>query len=235
MSKIPKAIIPSLVGFSVYWTVNKFFPQDLGLADPNIENEVYDNDVPKRKIFKRFTRLKKKLKKKSDKIINPRAFKISLMIGLTVAASQHFHKELAVFLREDFPLMHEHYLAYICSQETHLEGDLKVVCDIIEKYELNFDTSIRKILTTDDLSNQEKISLLNIKLDSIFNGDCGGKKRFILLSALAIIITVSFSGLAGFTIFLEALYRLFQEGKLSRALYEAILSLAIKRASEVSA
>jgi hypothetical protein len=47
------------------------------------------------------------------------------------------------------------------------------------------------------------------------------------------LITVCASGIGGLTLFLEALYRLLQEGKISRALYEQILKNVARRWTKV--
>jgi hypothetical protein len=47
-------------------------------------------------------------------------------------------------------------------------------------------------------------------------------------------MTVCVSGVGGLALFLEALYRLFQEGKISRALYEQILKAVAKKWGKVS-
>jgi len=85
--------------------------------------------------------------------------------------------------------------------------------------------SIKELIVAENLSKDAKIDLLKIKLDFIINGQCAGKKRFLIVSIVAALITVCGSGVGGLALFLEAFYRLFQEGKISRALYEKILKL----------
>jgi hypothetical protein len=73
-----------------------------------------------------------------------------------------------------------------------------------------------------------KVTLLKIKLDYIINGSCYSKTKFIVVIIVALLLTVTVSGLGGFTFFFEALLDLLQEGKISRALYNQILK-AIKK------
>ena len=50
-------------------------------------------------------------------------------------------------------------------------GNLKILCDIIEEYELKSDSAqIKEIIIFTHLTNEHKISLLKIKLDFIING-----------------------------------------------------------------
>jgi Co/Zn/Cd efflux system component len=45
------------------------------------------------------------------------------------------------------------------------------------------------------------------------------------LSILAALIAACVSGVGGLALFMEALYRLFQEGKISRAVYEQLVEI----------
>ena len=47
----------------------------------------------------------------------------------------------------------------------------------------------------------------------------GGEIRFLVMAILAAILTFTISGVGGLALILEALYRLFQEGKISKAVY----------------
>ena len=80
-----------------------------------------------------------------------------------------------------------------------------------------------------NLTLNDKLNLLKIKLDFIINGECAGKKRFIVVTLLGLIITFSVSGVGGLALILEALYRLFQEGKISKAVYDALKNLLLSK------
>jgi len=68
-----------------------------------------------------------------------------------------------------------------------------------------------------------------LKLYYIINGECSGKSRFIIVLLLGLILTFTVSGLAGLMLILEALYHLFQDGKISKALYKAIVKALLKK------
>jgi hypothetical protein len=88
---------------------------------------------------------------------------------------------------------------------------------------------MREVIVSKALSEEQKISLLKIKLDFIINGECAGKFRFLVMAILAAILTFTISGVSGLALILEALYRLFQEGKISKAVYKQIIKALAKR------
>jgi hypothetical protein len=88
---------------------------------------------------------------------------------------------------------------------------------------------MREVIISKALSQEQKISLLKIKLDFIINGECAGKSRFLVMAILAAILTFTISGVSGLALILEALYRLFQEGKISKAVYKQIIKALAKR------
>ena len=117
---------------------------------------------------------------------------------------------------------------YICSRD--VDGDLKIVCNIVQEHELNLHAdSIKSLIISNDLTQEQKISLLKIKLDFIINGECEDKTRFLIVAILGVLITFTISGVGGLALILEALYRLFQEGKIGKALYKKILKALAKR------
>ena len=88
---------------------------------------------------------------------------------------------------------------------------------------------MREIIVSHTLSDEHKISLLKIKLDFIINGECAGKFRFLVMAIIAAILTFTISGVGGLALILEALYRLFQEGKISKAVYKQVIKALAKR------
>ena len=150
-----------------------------------------------------------------------KALKIAILSVFATAGIQHFQSEIEALLVEDV-------FKHICVQ--NIDGELKVVCDIIQQHELNLDTkSMKALIVSNNLGREEKISLLKIKLDFMINGECGGKRRFLVMAILSAVVSFTVSGVGGLALILEALYRLFQEGKISRALYKQIVKALAKR------
>ena len=157
--------------------------------------------------------------------MNDKAIKLALVSIFLTAGAQYFYQETEQLLTDNA-------FEQICVKDT--EGNLRIVCNIIQEHELNLHTkALKELIVDNNLSNSDKINLLKIKLDFIINGECGGKKRFLVVCIIAALMAVSISGIGGLSLFLEALYRLFQEGKISRALYEQILEIVGKRWKKV--
>jgi hypothetical protein len=213
MKKLPSIFLPALVGISVYILVSKLFPEKV--SEINSQKDLRGVDNVRENFFKEIF----------NKIIYDSGVKVALVSVFAIAGFQYFNKEIETILIDDV-------FNQICVKD--VDGPLKVVCGIIKEHELNLHSkSIKELIVTSNLSNEEKINLLKIKLDFIINGQCAGKKRFLIISIIAMLIAVCVSGVGGLALFLEALYRLFQEGKLSQVLYEQILEIATKRSTKI--
>jgi hypothetical protein len=206
--KSSRFFLPTIVGISVYTLINKLFPEKI--SNKNSKKDVRGGDMVRYHTVKEIV----------NKIMRDRALKIALISVFTTAGIQYFNQEIQTLLVGDM-------VNQICAKEG--DKQLKIVCDIIKDHELDLHTkSMKELIVANNLSRNDKINLLKIKLDFIISSECGGKKRFFILSIISALITVCVSGVGGLTLFLEALYRLFQEGKISEALYEQILKIVTK-------
>jgi hypothetical protein len=88
---------------------------------------------------------------------------------------------------------------------------------------------MKSLIVSNNIGMEEKISLLKIKLNFIINGECAGKRKFLVAAILAAVITVTISGVGGLALILEALLQLFEEGKISKALYKQLVKILAKR------
>jgi hypothetical protein len=207
MKSISKLLLPSIVGVSVYLIVNKFFPEKIKSFDENPLTGLRGGSGLTNKILK--------------KILTDRALKIGLIALFGTTALKHFQAEIEALLIEDV-------FGHICVRDA--EGNLKIVCEIVKDLNLNLHTKgMREVIVSKALSQEQKISLLKIKLDFIINGECAGKSRFLVMAILAAILTFTISGVSGLALILEALYRLFQEGKISKAVYKQMIKALAKR------
>ena len=144
---------------------------------------------------------------------------IAIVASFGVATMQSFYTEVETLLSEEI-------WRYVCVRELDGELKLKVVCDILKKHDLNLHTqSLETLIVHDLLTREDKIALLKLKLDCILNGPCPGKGRFVLMAILALVMSLTVSGTSGLALLLEALYRLFKEGKISRSLYYEIINI----------
>lgn len=209
MRNISKLLLPSIVGVSVYLIVNKFFPEKIKSFDEDPLTSLRAGDT--KKIFSKIIK----------KFLTDKALKIAIIAVFSASFAQYFQGEIEALLVDDV-------FQHICVRD--VEGDLKVVCDIVKEYDLHSHTKkMREIIVSGNISDEHKISLLKIKLDLIINGECGGKGRFFVMAILGATLAFTISGVGGLALILEAFYRLFQEGRISKALYAQILKLLAKR------
>lgn len=213
MAKFSSIFLPTIVGLAVYILVNKFFPEKV--SGINSQKDLRGGDSSKNNLIQKLIK----------DILNDKALKLALLSVFTTAGIQFFNQEIETLLKDKV-------FEQLCVKE--VDGKLKIVCDIVKEHELNLHSkSIKQLIIANNLSREEKVNLLKIKLDFIINGECAGKTRFLIISIIAALITVCVSGVGGLVLFLEALYRLFQEGKISRALYEQIFKIVTKRVTKV--
>jgi len=215
--QISKILLPSFVGISVYLTINKLFPE-------KVENWEKDSDSIKG--FQGGSARRRLLKQITERILKDRALKIAILSVFATAGIQHFQSEIEALLMDDV-------FTTLCGGVVE-DPELKVVCDIVQDHDLSLHAkSIKALIVSNNLSQEQKISLLKIKLDFIINGECAGKKRFLVMILIGAILAFSLSGLGGglggLALLLEAFYRLFQQGRISEALYQQIVKALAKR------
>ena len=210
MRTIPKFLLPSIVGVSVYLVIHKLFPEKVKSFDEDPLTAVRGGDDE----IKLFTKIFRA-------IMTDRALKLGLIATFSTAAVTFFQDEIVALLAEDV-------FNSICVRDT--DGNLKILCDIVEEYDLkSHTTQLKELILSNNLSREHKVSLLKIKLDFIINGQCRGKGRFLIMALLGVILTFTISGVGGLSLILEALYRLLKEGKISRAVYNQIVESLSKR------
>jgi hypothetical protein len=191
--KFLKILLPSIVGVSVYLIINKLFPEKVESLGKDPIETLRGGDRMK---------LAKTI---AEKLLKDKGLKIAIISVFATAGIQHFQSEIEALLVDDV-------FNTLCVKD--VDGKLKVVCDIVQEHDLNSHAkSIKSLIISNDISSEQKISLLKIKLDFIINGECMGKRRFLVMVAVAAVLTFTVSGIGGLTMLLEALYRLFQEGK----------------------
>jgi hypothetical protein len=207
--RIPKVLFPSIVGVIVYMIINKFFPENVGVSQKDPLKDLRGGS--RVELAKRIAKI----------LLKNRALKIALITIFATAGIQHFESEIEALLVDDV-------FKHLCVQ--NVDGELKLVCNIIQEHELDLHTkSMKSLIVSNNIGVEEKISLLKIKLNFIINGECAGKRKFLVTAILAIIITVTVSGVGGLAMILEALRQLFEEGKVSKALYKQLVKALVKR------
>ena len=100
-------------------------------------------------------------KKIVKKLLKDKALKIAIIPVFATAGIQHFQSEIEALLMGDI-------FNTLCVKD--LDGELKVVYDIVQEHDLNsYAKLIKSLIISNDLSLEQKISLLKIKLDFIIN------------------------------------------------------------------
>lgn len=204
--KLSKALLPTLVGMAVYRIVSKYFPETITTNKRNLPTSLRGGDSKLRLV-----------KRLSKRILSDRALKIAILTAFTTAGIQHYQAEIEELLMYSV-------LRPFCNEKTKdIKDNLSVVCDILQDHDLlSQPDSIKKLIIANDLTREQRISLLQIKLDYLINGKYPGKRRFLIRILLALLVLFALSSSAGLAIFLEALHRLWIEGKISNAVYNDI-------------
>jgi len=206
MPKFSKIFVPSIIGVLTYIIANKLVRKNLPPKNPSTDLRGGNGDtveIVTKTIFEKFT--------------ENGPLKLALISVFVTAMYYNFDDEIQKLLAADV-------FKLLSKKET--KGNLKIVCYIVKEYNLDIHSpTMSELIVASHLSNPSKINLLKIKLDYLINGEFSGKKHFILKTVLSIIlvITISGSGILSISLFLEALYKLFKEGRISEALYKQIV------------
>ena len=84
---------------------------------------------------------------------------------------------------------------------------------------------IKKIIINNDLDKQEKIILISYKLNSILNIFGRNKNPVFLVLIIRTLLTGAIPGYHGLSCVYSALLKLYNEGRISRKLYELLLEI----------
>lgn len=177
MPSLQKLCIPTIVSITVYILVNKFFPEDKD------KDKIIEKDPVESLRGGDRTKLVGEILKK---ILEERAVKIALVSLFATAGFQHFQQEIEALLCQKV-------FEQLCVENT--DGKLKIVCDIVKDLELHSQAdSVKELLISNKLTNEQKISLLKIKLDFIINGECMGMRRFLIVTIIGGLLCFTISG-----------------------------------------
>jgi hypothetical protein len=208
-------LLQTIVSVSVYLFLEKFFPEKKGFSQKTADDGIRGGD----------SNLLTKAQKIAKAILKNRNMKVALITLFLTAGANAFVEEIQ-------SLLVNQGIIELCAKNKELgDPQLKVICRIIEDNDLlDQSKAMRKLIAANDISNEHKIALLKIKFDSLINGEYVGKKRFILTILLGLILTFTISGIGGLSLLLEALRRLWEEGKISEILYRKLVKIALKTA-----
>jgi len=204
-SKLIQFLLPTIVALTSFYLMNKFFP----------EKEEIDNNDDAMRVRGGGDAIKIKL---LEKILTNKALKVALILAFTSAGGLHYNKEI-------IKLLTDKQVISSCFKDGKILNE--PICKLVRKYGLNLHTKqINELILNENLTRDDKISLLSIKFESVLHGDYAGKKQMFAVLALGVIIAVCVSGTGGLALILDALYKMFTSGKLSKAVYERLVKTA---------
>ena len=204
-------LLPIIVGGCVYLIVKNLFYNDLKNVKTNLQSDFRGGENEKLNHIRRIS------KKITKQILKNRPLVIAMLASFSVVTIQAFILEIQTLLSDEV-------FKYVCVQNLEGEPRIKILCDIIENHDLHT-KAMETLIVSNKLTRAETVSLLKIKLEYIINLRAPGKIRFLLMTLLAGVTSWTVSGTGGLAIFLEALYNLWKEGRISRAVYEDILRI----------
>lgn len=143
---------------------------------------------------------------------------------------------MSVFLTH-FVFVYQNELVAILSSQAVLDvarkrkGECaKLINDFAVENDLEqYTTKVRELIVKDNLTFTDKVKSLKYKLGYILKGKFTGKKRALALLLIGIVITCSVTGIGGLCMILDALKKLFEEGKISEAVYIELVEHAKRK------
>lgn len=201
-----------LVGVVAYQICKKIFPEKKLVEPIFLDSPVSDSIEPIPRGGNFLTRTAKRL-------IEDRAFKFAIAAATTYFGYDMFQEEILALLSSE-NLIEE------CLKKN---GNVKTeICEIVEELDLvGLKQNVRELLVKENLTRDQKITLLKIKLDAVFNGEYPNKKLASLAILTAIMASIMLVGPYGIMIFLSAIYQLWKEGKISTAVYNQMKKEAL--------
>lgn len=204
----------SLVYLITYYFCQKFFPgkKMVESDDPKLIPDKMEPAFNVPKGVYRFQNLKKRFQE-------DRALRIALFAATAFFGYDTFQAKI---------------LSLICSDKLVKEpANRTVKINMFQMAEeldlLNLKENVRKMLIKEDLTQDQKVTLLKIKLDSVLNSEYPNQNIALIAILTAIMAAISVVGPYGITTFLAAIHQLWQEGKISTAVYKQMKAEAYKQ------
>jgi len=119
----------------------------------------------------------------------------------------------------------------LCYNEEILFND--PLCVLIRENNLACESdAINGILLDNNISYENKVRLVRIKLDWLIDGEYKGKKKMLITFLIGLIMCVAVSGTGGLAVMLDALYQLFKADKISDVTYRYLTERLFREAGK---
>jgi hypothetical protein len=204
------------IGIITYWIIKKLFPEKkmvepIFLDPPDVPVSDTVQPIPKGGNFQKIAK----------RLIQDRAFKFAMLAATTYFGYDMFQEEILALLSSK-DLIKE------CSKAKSI---VKLeICEIVEKLDLvGLQENIKELVIKENLTTDQKTTLLKIKLDAVINSEYPNKKVALIAILTAIMASLILVGPYGLMIFLGAIYQLWKEGKISTAVYKQMKDEALKQ------
>ena len=213
MNTLIRVIRTWLVGVVTYWICKKVFPEKK-LVEPIFLDPPISNNIPPIPRGGNF------LTETAKRLAQDRAFKSALLTATAYFGYDMFKEEILALLSSEDMIKE-------CLKKN---GRVRVeICEIVEELDLvGLKENVRELLIKENLTRDQKITLLKIKLDAVFNAEYPNKKLALLAILTAIMASIILVGPYGIMIFLAAIYQLWKEGKISTAVYKQMRKEALQ-------
>lgn len=205
-----------LIGVITYWITKKLFPEKkmvepIFLDPPNVLVPDTSPPIPRGGDFKEIAK----------RLIQNRAFKFAM-----VAATTYFGYDM--FQEEILALLSSKDLIKECSKA---KPSIKIeICEIVDKLDLvGLKDNVRELVIKENLTTDQKITLLKIKLDAVINSEYPNKRVALIAILTAIMASLILVGPYGIMVFLAAIYQLWKEGRITTAVYKQMKKEAFKQ------
>jgi hypothetical protein len=203
-----KALNYIVVGVSSYYISRRFSFKAVNEFESNDKNVPRGGDnTPSPSLIRR--------------ILENQDLKFAIASVMLVHCLNNFQDELVKLISE-------------ASMYTHLSKSSGKCAKLIHKFATEneiYETTkkLRETLIKHNLTFEDKVEFIKIKLAHILKMKKYANKKIIILLIIGIILSCCLSGIIGLSAILEALRRLLIEGKISEALYNELVDEALEK------
>jgi len=133
---LKKLFLPSLIRIIVSFIINKLFSERI----ENLEKDSIKKLIGGEKI--------RSVKRTTERLLKDSALKITNITVFSIAGMQHFQSEIEVLLVDDI---------FTTLRVNNVGGKLKIVCDIVQEYDLTSHViSIKSVMISNQLSKEHR-------------------------------------------------------------------------------
>lgn len=197
-------LLPHFINIIYLLIKNKFFTKGA-----SFEKNPTETNLSKRRIIIEAVKT----------FVRSRGFKIAMLANLGVGSWNYFYPD------QEFEELLVTEVLKLCLPKE----DEEIFCNLLNLTELELHSlSFKELIIAENVENIKKIDMIKIRLDFLINHEGIYKWRFLLISSIAVIISLCGSGTAAIALFMQALSDLLKEGKISKTMYDILIKIIQK-------